>query len=92
MDYTFSLLNKATVKLVPPESMQFGKALDRIIQKVAEANPQHGIVNLSKCNLANTFTRVGLSPAMILKTAVAVQMTSTGKDPLIAVTMVLPAG
>ena len=34
VDYTFSGVNKATVKLAPPESVQFGKALDRIIQKV----------------------------------------------------------
>ena len=37
VDYTFSRVNEATVKLAPPESMQFGKALDRIIQKAAEA-------------------------------------------------------
>jgi hypothetical protein len=71
--------------------MQFGKALNRIIQKAAEVNPQHGIINLSKCNLVNTFMRVGLSPAIILKLAEAVHMTSTGKDPLISITMVLPA-
>jgi hypothetical protein len=59
------------IKLAPPESMQFGKALDKIIQKAAEANPRHGIVNLSKYNLANAFMRVGLSPSMILKLAVS---------------------
>ena len=31
VDYTFSSDNEATVKLVPPEFMLFGKALDRII-------------------------------------------------------------
>ena len=66
VDYTFSAVNKATVKLTPPESMQFGKALDRIIQKAADANPLHGMVNLSKYDLADAFMRVGLSPSMIL--------------------------
>ena len=92
VDYTFSGVNEATVKLAPPESMQFGKALDRIIQKAADANPLHGTVNLSKYDLADAFMRVGLSPSMILKLTVAVPMTSPDEDPLIAVPMVLPMG
>ena len=72
--------------------MQFGKALDRIIQKAADTDPRHGTVNLSKYNLADAFMRVGLSPSMILKLAVAVPTTSPDEDPLIAVPMVLPMG
>ena len=59
--------------------MQFGKALDRIIQKAVEANPQDGIVNLSKYNLADALMRVGLSPSVILKLAVAVPTTLPDK-------------
>jgi hypothetical protein len=81
VDYTFSDVNKAVVKLAPSESMQFGKALDRIIQEVAEANLQHGIVNLSKLNLADTFMRAGLSPFMMVKLAVVVPTTLADKDP-----------
>ena len=92
IDYTFSGVNEATVKLARPESMQFGKALDRIIQKAADANPLHGTVNLSKYDLADAFMRVGLSPSVILKLAMAVLMTSPDDDPLIAVPMVLPMG
>ena len=91
-DYTFSGVNEATVKLAPPESMQFGKALDRIIQKAADKNPLHGTVNLCKYNLADTIMRAGLSPCMILKLAVAIPTTSPNDDPLIAVPMVLPMG
>jgi hypothetical protein len=83
VDNTFFGVNKATVKLAPPESIQFGKTLDSIIQKVTEANPGHGIVNLSKYNLAGTFMRAGLSPSRILKLAVAIPMTLTDKDLLI---------
>ena len=92
IDYTFSGVNEATVKLAPPESMQFGKALDRIIQKAADADPRHGTVNLSKYDLADAFMRVGLSPSMILKLTVAVPTTSPDEDPLIAVPMLLPMG
>ena len=35
--------------------MQFGKGLDRIIQKAADTNSQCGTVNLSNYNLANAF-------------------------------------
>ena len=71
---------------------KFGKALVRIIQKAAEANPQHGIVNLGKYFLADAFMRVSLAPSMILKLAVAVPTTLPDKDPLIAVPMVLHMG
>ena len=92
VDYTFSGVNEATVKLASPESMQFAKALDRIIQKAADANPQHGTDSLSRYNLADAFMRVSLSPSMILKLAVVVPMTLPDNDPLIAAPMILPMG
>ena len=55
VDNTFSGVNKATIKIDPPESIQIGKGLDRIIQKAVDADPQHGTVSLSKYNLANAF-------------------------------------
>jgi hypothetical protein len=73
--------------------MQFGKAVDQIIKKVAEANPCHGVENLSKYDFASTLMRVGFSPSIILKLAVAVPMTLADKDnPLIAVQMDIPMG
>ena len=39
VDYTFCCINKAKVEQAPPESMQFGKALDSIIQKAVGTNP-----------------------------------------------------
>ena len=92
VDYTFPGVNEATGKLAPPESMQFGKALDRIIQKAADAIPLHGTVNLNNYDLADAFMRVGLSPSMILKLAVVVPMALPDDDPLIAVHIVLPIG
>ena len=73
--------------------MQFGKALDQIIKKVAEANPCHGVDNLSKYDLASTLMRAGFSPSIILKPAVAAPTTIADKDnPLIAVQKDLPMG
>ena len=73
--------------------MQFGKALDQIIKKVAEANPCHGVDNLSKYDLASTLMRAGFSPSIILKLAVAATTTLADKDnPLIAVQKDLQIG
>jgi hypothetical protein len=72
--------------------MQFGKAFDNIIKKVSNTHPQHGIVNLSKYDLADVVVRVGLSPSMILKLAVAIPLVLPKIDYLIAVHMVLLMG
>ena len=90
VDNTFSGVNETTVNLAPPESLQFRKSLDRIIQNTAGINPQHGTVNISKYNLADTLMSVGLSASMILKLAVAVPKTLLDNSPLIAVSIVLP--
>ena len=90
VDYTFSGVNETTVNLAPPESWQFRKSLDRIIQNTAGVNPQHGTVSFSKYNLADTLMSVSISASMILKLAVAVHNTLLDKDPLIAVPIVHP--
>jgi hypothetical protein len=45
---SFFGLNDDTVKLAPREAMQFGKALQRILQALVDANPIHGPVHLIK--------------------------------------------
>jgi hypothetical protein len=90
VDYTFSGVNETTVNLAPPESWQFRKALDRIIQNIAGIDPQHGTVSFSKYNLADTIMSVSLSASMILELAVAVPNTLLDKYPIIAVSMVHP--
>jgi hypothetical protein len=91
VDYTYTGINPETQKLAPPESMQFGKALDRIIDKAARADPAHGPIHLSKYDLADAFMRVSLSPATILRLAVAVPVLP-GEEPLVAVPLVLLMG
>ena len=69
--------------------MQFGKALENIIKKASNTHPQHHKVNLSKYDLADVVMRVGLSPSMILKLAVAIPLVLPKIDCLIAVHVVL---
>jgi hypothetical protein len=42
VDYSFYGLNGETIKLVPRESMQFGKANKRLMMILLWANPQFG--------------------------------------------------
>ena len=47
VDYTYSGVNPETAKLAPPEAMQFGRALNRVLFKIAHADPRYGPVYLS---------------------------------------------
>jgi hypothetical protein len=59
VDYTFFGINDETVKMAPRDAMQFGKALERILQALVDANPIHGPVHLLKVNIADGFYRSG---------------------------------
>ena len=60
VDYSFSGVNDDTVILAPRESMQFGRALQRVIARVVHADPRYGPVYLSKIDIADGFYRVWL--------------------------------
>jgi hypothetical protein len=47
VNYSFFGLNDDTVKMAPRDAMQFGKALERILQAIVDANPDHGPVHPS---------------------------------------------
>lgn len=42
VDYTYSGVNQDTVALSPPEAMQFGRALERLITQVVHSDPRFG--------------------------------------------------
>ena len=91
VDYTFTNINADTLKLAPTAAMQFGKALERLLYKAAQADLTKGPILASKYDLADAFMRVSLSVTSILKLAVAVP-TLPGETPLVAVPLVLPMG
>jgi hypothetical protein len=53
VDYTFTSVNPATIKLVPPEAMQFGRALQKVFSKIVHADPTYGPVWLVKIDIAD---------------------------------------
>ena len=91
VDYTYSKVNEETVRLAPPEAMQFGRALQRVMTNVAHANPRYGPPKLAKVDIADGFYRVWLRLADIPKLGVVLPCPA-GTTPLIAFPLALPMG
>ena len=54
-DYSFFGVNDDTVPLAPPEAMQFGQTLKRLLQRIHRANGVFGSVYMSKNDLSDGF-------------------------------------
>ena len=61
IEYTWSEVNEATCRLAPA-SIQFGHALQRILQRMYDADPRHGPIYIIKVDIADGFYCVGLAP------------------------------
>jgi hypothetical protein len=71
--------------------MQFGHALDCILQKILLADPSYGSVHLIKIDIGNRFYRIALNIKDIPKLGV-VFPTLSGEEQLVAFPLVLPMG
>ena len=91
MDHSFYGTDAETVQLAPSEAMQFGRALERTLQKIGHADPHHGPVCLSKVDLADGFYRFGLALSGISKLGIAFPAHGD-EEQLIAFPLVLPMG
>ena len=90
-DLTFYQVNDDTVKFAPPSSMQFGKALERLLHKVRHANPAFGPVYMNKIDIADGFYRMWLRPDSSPALACAMPQYE-GEPPLVAIPIALPMG
>jgi hypothetical protein len=91
VDYTFNGVNDDTVKMMPPEAMQFGRTLERVLYAVHHANPHHGPVYVAKTDMADGFYRVPLSTSGIPKLGVILPR-FPNEEQLVAFPLVLPMG
>jgi hypothetical protein len=91
VDYSFYGVNADTVKLAPIESMQFGKANERLWQTIMTANPQFGPLHMYKIDISDGFYRVQLSTSGVPKLGVCLPP-FPGMPPLVAFPLVLPMG
>jgi hypothetical protein len=71
--------------------MQFGRALERILQRLVQADPRYGPTYLIKVDIADGFYRVHLQPQDIPSLAVAFPPAPDGTQ-LVALPLVLPMG
>jgi hypothetical protein len=90
-DHSFFMVNEDTVDLAPAESMQFGRALWRILNAIARANPTLGPVYLSKVDIADGFYWIRVRSADVAKLGVLLP-TRSGEEPLVAFPLALPMG
>jgi hypothetical protein len=88
---SFYDVNADTIKLAPPEAMQFGKALDRLLFRIRHANPKYGPVYMNKVDISDGFYRVWLAAESAPKLAVVLPC-RPGEEPLIAIPLTLPMG
>jgi hypothetical protein len=91
VDYTFNGVNDETVKMMPNESMQFGRALERVLYSIHHANPHHGPVYVSKTDLADGFYRIPLTASGIPNLGVILPI-FPNEEQLVAFPLVLPMG
>ena len=90
-DLTFYGINDHTIRLAPLTAMQFGHALDRILQRIRDADPRHGPVYMAKVDIADGFYRIDVAAEMAPILAVILPF-SEGEDPLVAIPLALPMG
>jgi len=91
VDYSFYGINDDTLCLSIPGSMQFGKALPRLHQHIAYANPRFGPVWALKLDIGDGFYRVPLTTSGSLKLGVLLPP-MPGLPPLVAFPLTLPMG
>jgi hypothetical protein len=90
VDYSYYGTNDATLPLVP-NSMQFGRAFQRVLTKLEQADTRRGPTMLMKLDIADAFMRVPLQLASIPKLA-ALLPRYPGEPQLVAFPLVLPMG
>ncbi|MFN9981186.1 MAG: hypothetical protein ACK53Y_14770, partial [bacterium] len=89
MDYTYNQVNPTSLPLAPTQVMQFGTALQRILQKLAYCNPTFGPPLMAKIDLADGYYRIPLSPMAALELAVVLPNDKL-QEPLIGLPLSLP--
>ena len=60
-DHSWYPVNDTTCPHAPPEAMQFGGALHRVMSKIRHANPSHGPVHICKYDIKDGYYRMFLN-------------------------------
>ena len=79
-------VNETTAPHSPPEAMQFGGALHRILTQVRHANPRFGPVRLCKHDIKDGFYRMFLAPSDCIRLSLVLPKYD-GEPQLVAIPM-----
>lgn len=90
-DYTYFGVNGKTLQLSPKHAMQFGCALNRLLYEIYHANPQFGLVYMSKIDLVDGFYRLWIAPHSTARLAVLFPARDR-EEPLIGIPLTNPMG
>ena len=91
-DYTYSGLNKAVTLSAPPEAMQFGRALPRLLRHIVNADPRLGPVFMSKTDLSDAYMRVWIRIEDVPKLAFVIPEAPGDRDVLVGFHLSCPMG
>ena len=90
-DWGWPSVNESTIAHAPPEAMQFGGALARVLRLVRHANPKFGPVRAAKHDLKDGFYRLFLRALDCLRMAVLLPK-YPGEPQLIGIPMACTMG
>jgi len=91
MDYSYNEVNQTSLPVAPTQAMQFGQALQRILQRLAYCNTAYGPPVLAKIDMADVYYRVPLSQTASLQLAVVLPNDGLS-EPLLGLPLSLPMG
>ena len=84
-------VNDTTLPVAPPEAMQFGQALKRVLFYARHADPKFGVIKGSKHDMKDGYYKLHLRPADCLKLALLLPQYE-GEEQLVAIPMSLTMG
>ena len=90
VDYTFYGINEHTISLAP-DSMQFGRAFERLLQRLHRADTRQGPTYIAKVDVADAFMRLWIQLHSILRLG-AIIPALDGEEPMVGFPMILPMG
>ena len=90
-DLTFSGVNDNTVDMTVHDSMQFGRALRRILLQIYRADPRWGPVYMLKADIADGFYNVKVNPEGSKHFGIVLP-TPPGQEPMVLFFLALPMG
>ena len=90
VDYTFAGVNQDSVQLAP-DSMQFGRAAERILQALHRADTRHGPVYLAKADISDAFMQVWIATHCVPVLG-ALLPSLAGEEALVGFPLILPMG